>query len=244
MTRADRAIRVTACAAVGVLAIVAGAVSYAHMRALADRHGETGWQGHAFPVSVDGIEVVASLVLLADRRLGRPSDRLVWVALAAGTVASMAANVAVAAPDPIGRVVSGWPACALLLAIKLLSGLLGHPTAVPSTRPAQAKAGTAPASVPARTSPTGPNGPAGSVRTARSGTGPTAARVRTGPDVTDLMPAVRDIHTAVTADGGKLTRALLGDRLRQQGITVSSARLSQALHALTDPTTDLPTDGP
>jgi hypothetical protein len=237
MTRTDRAILVTACAAVAVLAVVAGAVSYAHMRALADRHGETGWQGHAFPVSVDGIEVVASLVLLADRRLGRRSDVLVWVALAAGTVASMAANVAVAAPDPIGRVVSGWPACALLLAIKLLSGLLGHPP-VPRTGPTRLRSGTAPAAVPGRTSLTGP------ARPPRSGTRRTDTRARTGPDVTDLMPVVRDIHTAVTADGGRLTRALLGDRLRQQGISVSSARLSQALHALTDRTTNPPADAP
>jgi hypothetical protein len=29
-------------------------------------HGDTGWHAHAFPLSVDGVEIVASLVLLAD----------------------------------------------------------------------------------------------------------------------------------------------------------------------------------
>jgi Protein of unknown function (DUF2637) len=121
---AARAIRLTAGTAVAALAVIAGAVSYAHMKVLAERHGETGWRAHAFPLSVDGIEIVASLVLLADRRVGRRSGWLVWAALAAGTAASVAANVAVGATDPVGRVVAGWPAFALLVAIKLLSGLL------------------------------------------------------------------------------------------------------------------------
>ena len=50
---------------------------------LARLHGEVGWRVHAFPVSVDGIEVVASLVL-AHRRAGMPARWLPWAALAAG----------------------------------------------------------------------------------------------------------------------------------------------------------------
>jgi len=50
------------------LAGIAGAISYSHMRQLAAAHGQAGWHAHAFPLSVDGIEIVASLVLLADRR--------------------------------------------------------------------------------------------------------------------------------------------------------------------------------
>jgi hypothetical protein len=97
---------------VAALAVIAGAVSYAHMKILAEQHGETGWRAHAFPLSVDGIAFVASLVLLADRRVGQRSGWLVWAALAAGTAASVAANVAVGATDPVGRVVAGWPAFA------------------------------------------------------------------------------------------------------------------------------------
>jgi hypothetical protein len=41
-----------------------------HMRLLAGGHGAAGWHAHAFPLSVDGVEIVASLVLLADRRSG------------------------------------------------------------------------------------------------------------------------------------------------------------------------------
>ncbi len=128
MSAADRAIAGAAGATVVVLAGVAGAISYSHMAELAHLHGEVGWRSHAFPVSVDGIEIVASLVLLAHRRAGTRAGWLPWAALAAGTAASVAANVAVGASDPVGRLVAGWPAVALLVAIKLLSGLLeAHP---------------------------------------------------------------------------------------------------------------------
>jgi hypothetical protein len=122
--RADSGIRVAAEVTVAALAAIAGAISYSHMRELAAAHGEAGWQAHTYPLSVDGIEIVASLVLLADRRTGRASGWLPWAALAAGTTASLAANIAAAGADLVGRVVAGWPAFALLVAVKLLSGLL------------------------------------------------------------------------------------------------------------------------
>jgi hypothetical protein len=124
VSAADRALRWAAGGTVVVLAGVAGAISYSHMAELARLHGEVGWRAHAFPVSVDGIEVVASLVLLAHRRAGTGRGGYRGAALAAGTAASVAANVAVGAADPVGRLVAGWPAVALLVAIKLLSGLL------------------------------------------------------------------------------------------------------------------------
>jgi uncharacterized protein DUF2637 len=101
--RADLAIRVAAGVTVAVLAGIAAAISYSHMRALAAAHGQTGWQAHTFPLSVDGIEIVASLVLLADRRTGRSSGWRPWAALAAGTAASLTANVAAAGADLVGR---------------------------------------------------------------------------------------------------------------------------------------------
>ncbi|MCP2326945.1 hypothetical protein HDA40_005452 [Hamadaea flava] len=130
MNRVDAAIKAAAGVTVVGLAGIAGAISYSHMTELAHLHGETGWRGHMFPLSVDGIEIVASLVLLADKRAGRRSGRLPWAALVAGTGASFAANIAVGGSDWIGRAVSGWPAFALLLAVKLLFGLLEHPASV------------------------------------------------------------------------------------------------------------------
>ena len=97
-SRADRWISRTAAATVAGLAGLAGAISYSHMRQLAAEHGQAGWHAHAFPLSVDGVEIVASLVLLADRRAGRRSGWLPWTALAIGTAGSLAANVATAGP--------------------------------------------------------------------------------------------------------------------------------------------------
>src|SRR5436305_1193629 len=77
----DRAIVGAAGATVVGLAGVAGAISYSHMAELARLHGEVGWRSHAFPVSVDGIEVVASLVLRAHRRAGTRAGWLPWAAL-------------------------------------------------------------------------------------------------------------------------------------------------------------------
>ncbi len=59
-----------------VIPAPAGAISYSHMRQLAAAHGDTGWHAHAFPLSVDGVEIAASLVLLADRHAGRRSGWL------------------------------------------------------------------------------------------------------------------------------------------------------------------------
>jgi hypothetical protein len=103
------------------------------MRQFAQAHGQAGWHAHAFPLSVDGIEIVASLVLLADHRHARRSGWLPWTALVIGTVGSLAANIANAGPELTSRVVAGWPALALLIAVKLLSGILGHHDAATQT---------------------------------------------------------------------------------------------------------------
>lgn len=86
--------------------------------------GLAGWHAHAFPLSVDGLESVASLVLLADRRSERRPGWLPWAALVLGTAGSLAANVATARPDLLSRISAGWPALALLICVKLLAGIL------------------------------------------------------------------------------------------------------------------------
>jgi hypothetical protein len=58
-------------------------------------------------------------------------------ALAIGTTASLAANVATADAGAISRIIAGWPALALLIAVKLLSGILEYRAAgtVPAPSP-------------------------------------------------------------------------------------------------------------
>jgi hypothetical protein len=106
------------------LTVLAGAVSYRHMLTLAQRSGQHGVDAHAFPLTVDGLDLIGVLVLLADRRTGRPSGWLPWTVLTVGTLASITANVAVAPANPVAQAISGWSAVALLAAAKMLAHLL------------------------------------------------------------------------------------------------------------------------
>ena len=52
---------------------------------------------------------------------GRRGGALPWALLVAGSIASLAANVAVAEPDLIGRVIAAWPSFALTASYELLT---------------------------------------------------------------------------------------------------------------------------
>ena len=118
--RADRWIGRTTIGCVGLLALIAGTVSYLHMHALVVLHGEPGWVAALTPLSVDGMIVAASTTLLAESRAGCRCGVLPWLLLAVGSVTSLAANVAVAEPTPTGRVIAAWPSFALIGSYELL----------------------------------------------------------------------------------------------------------------------------
>jgi hypothetical protein len=118
--RADRWIQRTTIGCVIMLALIAGTVSYLHMHALVALHGQPGWVAALTPFSVDGMIVAASTMLLADSRSGGRGGVLPWVLLVMGSVASLAANVAVAEPTAIGRVIAAWPSFALIGSYELL----------------------------------------------------------------------------------------------------------------------------
>jgi hypothetical protein len=117
---AGRWIRWTTIGCVALLALIAGTVSYLHMHTLVARHGQPGWVAALTPLSVDGMIVVASTTLLAESRSGRSGGALPWTLLVAGSIASLAANVAVAEPTLIGRVIAAWPSFALTVSFELL----------------------------------------------------------------------------------------------------------------------------
>ncbi len=119
--RADRWIRRTTIGCVALLALIAGTVSYLHMHTLVTLHGQPGWVAALTPLSVDGMIVAASTTLLADSRSGRKGGALPWALLMAGSVASLAANVAMAEPTLIGRVIVAWPSFALTASYELLT---------------------------------------------------------------------------------------------------------------------------
>jgi hypothetical protein len=69
---------------------------------------------------VDGIIVSASTTLLADSPSGGRGCVLPWALLVVGSVASLAANVAVAEPTATGRMIAAWSSFALIAAYELL----------------------------------------------------------------------------------------------------------------------------
>jgi hypothetical protein len=117
---AERAIRWATTLSVIVLAIIAAIISYKHMYLLVRRYGETSWTAALLPVSVDGMIAASSMSLLLDSRQGRRSGLLPWALLIIGSAASLAANVAVAEPSAVGRLIAGWPSCALIGSYELL----------------------------------------------------------------------------------------------------------------------------
>lgn len=124
--RPDRWIRWTTTGCVALLALIAGTVSYLHMHLLVELHGQPGWVAALTPLSVDGMIVAASTTLLADSRSGGRGGFLPWALLVVGSVASLAANVAVAEPTATGRVIAAWPSFALIAAYELLMRQVRH----------------------------------------------------------------------------------------------------------------------
>lgn len=57
--RSDRWIRWTTTGCVALLVLIAGTVSYLHMRALVELHGQPGWVAALTRLSVDGMIVAA-----------------------------------------------------------------------------------------------------------------------------------------------------------------------------------------
>ncbi|MFI8501218.1 DUF2637 domain-containing protein [Streptomyces sp. NPDC085524] len=106
--------------AVLIQAVIAGALSFAHLHDLAQAAGQDGWKAWAYPVSVDLLLVAAWHRLRTLRDAGEPS-RSAWSWFAVALAASLGANVATAGllnlgdvPDWLRILVAGWPALAFL----------------------------------------------------------------------------------------------------------------------------------
>ncbi|MEU2470963.1 DUF2637 domain-containing protein [Streptomyces sp. NPDC012842] len=102
--------------AVLVQAVIAGALSFAHLHDLAEAAGQDGWKAWAYPVSVD------LLLVAAWRRMRATADnRAAWAWFIIALAASLGANVATAGlldlnevPAWLRILVAGWPALAFL----------------------------------------------------------------------------------------------------------------------------------
>ncbi|MEU5045544.1 DUF2637 domain-containing protein [Streptomyces griseorubiginosus] len=115
--------------AVLVQAVIAGALSFAHLHDLAAAAGQSGWKAWAYPVSVD------LLLVAVWRRLRTERSKLAWFWFLVALVASLGANIATAGlldldhvPAWLRILVAGWPALAFLGGT-----LLAHQPTTPAT---------------------------------------------------------------------------------------------------------------
>ncbi|MEV4323097.1 DUF2637 domain-containing protein [Microbispora rosea] len=117
---AVRRIQRTTIAGVALLALIAAVVSFRHMHELCLRYGEDHLAAVLIPLAVDGLIVVASMSILLANRYGSRGGILAWSLLVVGSLVSLAANVAVAEPSLIGRIIAAWPSAALVGSYELL----------------------------------------------------------------------------------------------------------------------------
>jgi hypothetical protein len=127
-----------------VLAAIAGAGSFAHIRDTAAQHGQHGPMSWAVAVCIDLTCVMAARERQRDKRTGRAHRRLSWptVVLAGGVLLSLAANLAQAQPDAWGWLTAATPAVAFLVAVSMLERRTVSDT---TTGPAPAPVSPAPA---------------------------------------------------------------------------------------------------
>ncbi|MFF4869657.1 DUF2637 domain-containing protein [Streptomyces sp. NPDC000961] len=130
--------------AVLVQAVIAGALSFAHLHDLAEAAGQTGWKAWAYPVSVD-LLLVAAWHRLRSLRAAGTSARSAWTWFTVALAASLGANIATAGlldltdvPDWLRILVAGWPALAFLGGTLLVHSP-GHPAVA---QPAEPTTGT------------------------------------------------------------------------------------------------------
>ncbi|MDX3073245.1 DUF2637 domain-containing protein [Streptomyces sp. MI02-7b] len=137
-----------------IQAVIAGALSFAHLHDIAEAAGQHGWKAWAYPVSVDLLLVAAWRRMRILRAADRPA-RAAWTWFVIALTASLGANISTAGlldmnavPAWLRILVAGWPALAFLGGT-----LLAHtptPAPEPATDPAPApEAASAPIAEPA-----------------------------------------------------------------------------------------------
>ena len=206
------AVRLADTGPVLVLAAIAGAGSFTHIRDTAAASGQTGWMAWAVAVCVDLTCVMAARERQRDKKTRRV--RRGWISwpslvLVAGIVLSLAANLHQADPTLWGWLTAATPAGAFLVAVSMLERRASGPCldpspapfAVPSSSPVAASSSVvgASSSVPALV-PSEPDDAGGS----EDGPGPSSALV-------DYARRVADEHHA--KHGKPITRDLLRARL-------------------------------
>ncbi|KUN79138.1 DUF2637 domain-containing protein [Streptomyces griseoruber] len=144
--------------AVLVQALIAAALSFAHLHDLAAAAGQDGWKAWAYPVSVD------LLLVAAWRRLRSGGSKAAgWCWFLVALIASLGANIATAGlldldavPAWLRILVAGWPAVAFLGGTLLAHGSTEEPEAVPTPTTELVAVEAAPESAPPSVTPVPP----------------------------------------------------------------------------------------
>ncbi|AWS47882.1 DUF2637 domain-containing protein [Streptosporangium sp. 'caverna'] len=122
-TASRLAVRLADSAPVLILAAIAGAGSFTHIRDTATQHGQSGWMAWAVAICVDLTCVMAARERQRDKKNGRERDGWIsWptLVLISGIALSLAANLAQAEPSAWGWITAATPAGAFLIAVSML----------------------------------------------------------------------------------------------------------------------------
>ena len=122
MSAGRRLLAVADALPVTVLAMIAAAGSFTHIRDTAAQHGQEGPMSWAVAVCIDLTCVMAARERQRDKQQGVVTRRLSWptVVLAGGVLLSLAANLAQAQPTTWGRIVAAVPPAAFLVAVSMI----------------------------------------------------------------------------------------------------------------------------
>ncbi len=108
-------IRIMTASAVVAVASFAAVVSYSHIYDLGRAHGQTVLDSRLLPLSVDGLILAASLLLLHEARNNRQPPALARWMLAVGVGGTVGANVLYGTHyGPVGALLSAWPGLAFV----------------------------------------------------------------------------------------------------------------------------------
>ncbi|MGW6650816.1 SpdA protein [Streptomyces sp. CB02130] len=205
--------------AVLIQAVIAGALSFAHLHDLAAAAGQDGWKAWAYPVSVD------LLLVAAWRRMRTTADnRAAWAWFIIALTASLGANVATAGlldlddvPAWLRILVAGWPALAFLGGTLLVHSPQAAPTETAPVTAAPVPASSEPEPVPDVTVERAPEPapelpPAPAPEEAAASPAPASApAAAVPPALLDHARKLADSHQATT--GSRIDSATLRARL-------------------------------
>ncbi|SCE57044.1 Protein of unknown function [Streptomyces sp. Termitarium-T10T-6] len=204
--------------AVLIQAVIAGALSFAHLHDLAEAAGQDGWKAWAYPVSVD------LLLVAAWRRMRTTADnRAAWAWFVIALAASLGANVATAGlldldevPAWLRILVAGWPALAFLGGTLLVhtptATAPAEPDPVPTAAPLTAPpADAVPDVTVERASDPAPELPPAPAADPAPVSVPAPAPAAVPPALLDHARKLADAHQ--TATGARIDAATLRARL-------------------------------